>query len=286
MFITKIRNADGEILNLSEATDRFVVSSIIGLNPPVAQINTTKIVGLDGARLNSASLNTRNIVINLMLRGDQEANRQELYEYFRTKGLCRFYFQNNNRNVYADGIVETVECDMFQRTEQMQVSIICPSAYFSDVDQYVVDLSNSQMAFYFPFSIDENAPIEFSTYESERVTEVINGADAETGILMLIRVLGSVSNIVVQNVGTGEGIDLTGTFLEGDELWVNTDPNDTQMTWIRNGVEASLFPTLSMNSVLLTLAPGSNFFGYMVDGHTHDNLVQIGFTFRQQYRGI
>lgn len=286
MFIAKVQKSSGEILTLTDRESEWQVIDIQGLNPPAAQINMTQIVGMDGAAYNSSFLNTRNIVIMIRINGDVEKNRQTLESFFSTKRMIRFFYQTESRNLFADGIVQANEYDPFTISEIMQVSIICPSAYLSDADEYFVDLSDSQAGFYFPFSIEVNDPIEFSSYEVGRTTNIINNADAEAGIVFHILVLDDVTNIVIQNVGTGESLSLTGDFDAGDRLLINTDPTNLEMLMTRNGVITNLFPALSLDSVLLTLAPGPNLIGYMVDGHAHDNMVKITATYRQQYRGI
>ena len=113
MYTAKIENVNGEVMLLTNKESKYQVISITGLNPPKAQINTTPIVGLDGAKFNSSKLETRNIVITIRLNGDVEANRQALYNFFVTKKWCRFYYTNGSRNVYIDGYIDSVECDLF-----------------------------------------------------------------------------------------------------------------------------------------------------------------------------
>ena len=91
MYIAKIENSNGSILELTGNEENFQIVSITGLHPPEAQINVTTIAGLDGARFNSAKLNTRNLVITLRLNNNPEDNRHLLYKYFRTKEACTFY---------------------------------------------------------------------------------------------------------------------------------------------------------------------------------------------------
>ena len=96
MFKAIIENSRGEQLQLTNRESEFQVVSIIGLNPPNALINTTDIAGLDGAKFNSAKLETRNIVITLRINGDVEANRLRLYEMFCTKENCTFFYSNSS----------------------------------------------------------------------------------------------------------------------------------------------------------------------------------------------
>ena len=81
MFEARIENTKGSILTLTNNESKFQLISITGLNPPKAQINVSTIAGLDGAKFNSAKLETRNVVINLKINGDVEENRQLIGMY-------------------------------------------------------------------------------------------------------------------------------------------------------------------------------------------------------------
>lgn len=287
MFITKIRNADGDIIVLSEATDRFVISSITGLNPPKAQINTTNFYGGDGARYNSAYLGTRNIVITMMLRGDQEASRQELMQYFRSKGLCRFYFQNNNRNVFIDGYVESIEYNIFQKVETVQVSIICPDPYFNGLTQNVIPLTNVASQFYFPFAIDEDDPVEFSTYSSGNYAEIISDSQADSGLILVVKFKSSASSFRFQNVDTGEQVYVSYTFAAGDILTFSTMPDDIHFTLLSTNTEVSLFNYAYIGDVdLLKVHTGTNHFAYAINDTAMSSAVDAVLVYRQCYQGV
>ena len=89
MFTCIVENTRGATLCLTQNESNYQLISITGLSPPSAQINTTKVAGMDGTRFNSASLNQRNIVFTIRLNGDIEANSQALYSFFRIKERCR-----------------------------------------------------------------------------------------------------------------------------------------------------------------------------------------------------
>ena len=82
MYTAAIENASGSVYVLTGDEPVYQVLSIQGLNPPSAQLNVTNIVGLDGAKYNSARLNTREIVVTVKITGEVEKNRLNLYKYF------------------------------------------------------------------------------------------------------------------------------------------------------------------------------------------------------------
>lgn len=286
MYEAKIENKSGAVMTLTGKEDRFQIISITGLNPTDAQINTTKTAGMDGAQFNSARLNIKNVVITLQLNGDVERNRLELYDYFRTKEWCRFYYISDSRSVYIDGYVETVECNLFSNAEKMQISILCPRSYFSALNEIVTDISNTVKLFSFPFSINIGEPVPFSEYIANRTSTIYNGSGGEIGMVITITAKAALSSIVIKNTMTGDEIGLNYEFHAADVIMIDTRPGEKRVALLRNGAEVNLFPALITGSKFLQLAAGTNTFGYLVDGGSADEAVEISFAYRYQYRGV
>ena len=287
MFKARVANTNGETLVLTQNEPKWQVLSITGLDQPQAQINLTNIAGMDGARLNSTKLNTRNIVINLKLNGNVEQNRLELYHFFRTKDNCTFYFENDSLSVFIDGVVETVECIIFAEKETMQISIICPFPYFKSLGSVVADISNRIAAFTFPFSIDYDSPIAFGYYIINRITNVYNGSTAETGLTIEIDIYSrTVEKVKITNTETGEFIEIGYEFLPGDKVVVSTYKSQKYIHLIRDGVVSNIFGALQAGSTFFQLSVGDNMFSYAADGGTHDDEVYIVFKYHNLYRGV
>lgn len=285
MYSAKIENKNGEVLLLTGDEPRYQVIDITGLNPARAQINAVSTAGLDGARFNSSKLNTKNIVISIKINGNTEANRINLYNYFRTKEWCRFYYSNDTRDVFIDGYVENVECAIFSKEEIMQISIICPSPYFKALSEIISDISNTLKLFTFPFSINENEPIPFSEYTENRITRIYNDGESETGVVITVTFGDEVNAIIIRNTTTGENFELDYAFVVGDIVTIDTNKGQKDVYLMRNGVKINMFPALKNGSVFFQLAAGINTFGYLADGAENKD-IRIVFTYRNQYRGV
>ena len=126
MYSLKVENERGEALELT-GNPNYTVYKIEGLNPPQATINSSVNTTTDGSSINSVRLENRNIVIYTTIEGDVEANRINLYKYFPVKKTVKLYFSNSSREVYIEGKVELIECDLFSNKQVAQISIICPT---------------------------------------------------------------------------------------------------------------------------------------------------------------
>ena len=290
MYTMQIRNRVGESYQISGKEKEYQITNISGLNPPSAQVNLSNVVGLDGGKFNSAKLNTRNIVLTLKINGegaDQvEENRQNLYRFFPTKQLIRFFFQNKNRNVYIDGYVDSFEVGLFDQVQMAQISIICPYPYFTSQTVEISDVSDNYGVFTFPFSIEEDDPIPFSIIAVGSTGVVYNGSEGDTGCTIEVDFTDSVSSLSIRNVLTGEEFGITYNFIADDKLIINTQKGDKSVTLVRAGVRSNLFAYIVHGSVFFQLESGDNYFVYDADNMTMNETVYINFIHRDNFRGV
>ena len=287
MYTAKIENSNGDLLTLTGQEAVFQVINIAGLNPPAAQINTTTIVGLDGAVFNSSKLQTRNLVLTIKINGYVETNRLLLYSYFKTKDKCTFYYTNNSLDVSIEGYVESVECDLFTNNEIAQISILCPYPYFKSLSEILTDSSNVTPQFVFPFSINIDEPVVISTLDDTEGIAVFNSSESETGVLVEIDVKDSVSSIEIKNTSTGDDLKLIYSFLSGDKIIINTNKGQKSVNLIRGGTISNLFSALQQGSVFFQLTVGTNNFEYLVSGSAANNDdISILFRYYSIYRGV
>lgn len=287
MYTAKIQNADGELFTLTGNEPVYQILDIQGLNPPKAQINTSTIVGLDGAVFNSSKLETRNLVLTIKINGDVETNRLNLYKLFRTKEKCTFYYTNNTLDVFIEGYVESVECNLFTNDEHAQISIICLQPYFKSLYEILQDSSDVEALFSFPFSINAAEPIPISNFNESGSINVFNSSESQTGTIVEINFSNSASSLEIKNATTGDDLTLNYSFLAGDKVVINTNKGEKSITLIRSGVLSSIFSALQPGSVFFQLSVGINQFDYLVNNAT-DTTGQVSILFRYYnvYRGV
>jgi phage-related protein len=286
MYEAKIENSGGEILSLTGDEKKWQLFDVGGLDPPKATVNLTNLAGMDGARFNSSKVNTRNLVISLKINGDVEANRLELYRFFRPKHGCTFYFKNKRRDVKIDGVVESVECPQFTNMEIMQVSILCPFPYFRALTEVIVSISKEIAGFRFPFSINVGDPVSFSMYDEQREAAVTNSSDVETGAVITVNFSGAVSRILIGCADTGDTMMVDYSFRIGDRLVIDTNRGQKSIQLLRSGATYNLFSAMQRGSVFFTLPPGDSHFYYSADGGASDHDVLIVFTMQNLYAGV
>lgn len=282
MFTLKIENANGEIFELSHDIRNYAVIGVQGLTPPQTVINTSTGGGMDGTFYNSSRVEQRNIVIDIILNGDIETNRQQLYKIFPRKLPCTVYFKNENRDVKILGYIEVLEGDLFVQREQMQISIICPRPFFEDVQTIYTELSRIVSLFEFPFDID--VPIPFSEIQSYPLCTIHNSGDAECGCIITISISDTVKNLKIYNSTTQTFFGLDYEFQDGDEITINTISGKMGATLNRNGETINLLNYVSAGSTWFRLAIGDNNFTFTQTGNADS--LKIVFATAILYGGV
>lgn len=284
MFVLKVENMVGDQITLTQREGEYQVIGIEGLNPPNAIINSSSVVGRDGTKFQSSKLAERNLVITIRINGDVERNRLNLYRYFKSKRWHRIYYQNGTRDVYIEGYVETIENNLFTSSQTMQISIVCHDPYFKSIEEIYSDISTVLAGFKFPFAIED--PIPFSILERNRIVNIVNDGESDTGLLISIMVNGNVSNPTIYNNVTGEYFGFNIDMVEGDHVLINTNRGEKSIILTRDGIESNIIARVSKGSTWLALAMGDNQFTYGTESGIGLELMTIVFRHRTIYEGV
>ena len=282
MFTLICENKYGDQIELTH-NEAYDIVEIIGFDPPEATINTTRNAGADGSVYNSSYVNERQITITLVVNAPAEANRINLYKYFKTKFPVRLYYKNETRDVYIDGFVKDVDVGYFDKKQTIQIVIFCPKPMLNANSEDVQDFITVESLFEFPFAIEE-AGIPFSEILPYVEKSIINSGDVDTGALIHIKAIGSVVNPKIYDLDTGEHIFINITMAEGDEIIINTHKAEKSVTLVSSGVKTNIIGKFANGSTWFTLIPGDNLFTIGADNYAENMLVT--FVVFDQYEGV
>jgi len=269
----------GAIIKLAHNEAEYKLISVEGLNPPQSEIYTTPVASISGAKYKNSRTQMRNIVITIAITGNVETNRLNVYRIFRTGHYIKLLYTNEHRSVYVEGYVETITNNPFIKSQQVQVSVLCPQPYWKALDTMMYDLSKAQGAFVFPFAIDE-AGEPFGNIYNDRAVAVPNYGDVETGIIIKITANEDLTNLRIVHENTGEYFIVTDTLNAGDVCVINTYKGEKNITI--NGESA--FNRIGRGSTWFALATGDNAFSYSAD--TGASIAQVVFEFTEMYEGV
>lgn len=261
----------------------FAVTSVTGLGPGKATINTTEVSTDDGGLYNSSRLSARNIVISLRFypQGSDtiEDIRQRSYKYFPIKKNVTLLIETDNRIAKIEGRVETNDPDIFSEEEGTDISIICPYPYFYSAGEggtVETIFSGIEAGFMFPFSnesLEENL-LEMGIIHISTDEVIVYEGDAEIGVTITIHAVGTASNITIYNTGTREMMVIdtdkieayTGSgIVAGDEIIICTVKKNKSIVLVRNGVTTNILNCLAKDTDWFQLTRGDNVFAYTAD---------------------
>lgn len=245
-MVSAENDAAGQLLlPLFDSSAGYSVKDIQGLDPVKATLTSTPLAQLDGARLNNAKREPRNITIKLGLETDWVSNtvaglRRDLYQWFSPKSQLTF-------GLYDDDVpfgttlatVESCEANMFSADPEVDISLLCfdPDFYgdtFTFLGSTVVDTSTQGIAY--------------------------NGT-SDAGIIFSITFSESASSIIIYNTRPDRNIqvmDIEGAFTTGDTLTINTNPGQKSAIRSVAGLPISVLSYVHTRSDWISLEKGNN----------------------------
>lgn len=271
-------------INLGEVmpSHGLLIKEIKGLGPVKADINTTELAAFDGTVYNSAKLQERNIVINLLLRNDVisvEEARQLTYKYFPIKKYVTFHIETDRRIAEAYGYVESNEPNIFEKEENTQISILCPDPNFYSAGEdgtQITTFSGITALFEFPFSNESAIEplLEFGQIENKTENVIEYAGDLDIGVLIRIHALGEAGDITIYSTGTRQQMVINNTKIaaivgsgiqSGDDIIISTIRGDKYLSLLRGGVYTNILNALdksASSSPWFELVKGDNVFAY------------------------
>lgn len=275
----------------------FAITSITGLGPGKAVINTTDFSTTDGGIYSSSRLPVRNIVISLqyLWKNSIEDTRQLSYKYFPLKRKVTLGIETDNRNVEISGYVESNDPTIFSDAEGADISIICPDPLFYSLESSLTVFSGIEPMFEFPFyndSLSENLLV-MSEILSVAEKVIVYEGDAEVGVTITIHAIGEARNITIYNTETREFMRINTDKLEtytgsgiiaGDDIIICTVTGRKTITLLRDGKTINVLNCLEKESQWFKLSKGDNVFAYTAEEGS--NNLQFSIENSVVYEGI
>ena len=187
----KIINNVGESLDLDirkpEDTG-FLVTSVIGLTYPSADISVAEYAAFDGSIFGNNRIPQRNIVMQLIFYPENreqlsiERLRLKCDRYFPIKQQIKFYVTNDSGTYWIIGYIEANDANIFSNQEGARISIICDDPYFTKTNiDVIAPISKIIPNFSFPCSFEFTRGDSF--YWVRYVLDVTENEYAETGTI-------------------------------------------------------------------------------------------------------
>lgn len=284
MFSIILENKNGDQLQFGMGSP-FTITDIQGLNPPDATINTSQIALIDGSKYNSAKVNPRQINLAFAIEYSAAYNRIQMYKVLKAKQWIRLYYTGDQRDVYIDGYIQSIDIAYFEMKQIVTVSILCPAPFFKEAQIIVNELKNIISAFHFPFSSTASPQLVMGYYSNDAGITIENTGDMECGLIIELYARSAVTNPKIFNYITHDFIGVNYEMETADLITIDTRKGEKTATLLRDGVETNIFNYVMKNSTWLQLeAHGSTFVYEVTSGVLGDLLVT--FKHSNLYEGV
>ena len=183
----KIVNSRGEEFVLCPNYDEFGVLKIEGLEPPDVNVSIVESATVDGGVHSNSHIYVRNIVISVVLFGENEEERRKLYRMLPLKSVITLYYRNSQYYVKTNGHVKHIDPVHYRERELARIEIVCPDPYLHAVE-----------------------PITVSTAGNPPACTIKNDADCEVGFTA--RVVVYTDHHPAVSLGTSDDYTLTNVY--------------------------------------------------------------------------
>ena len=257
MFSLIVKNAANKTLNLTDNPNYFTVAE--GFNAITANVNTTASAIGHGSVFNNTKLTNRNITLQIILRGDIEASRIALYEFFSPLFKLTFFYKNEHRSVHISGYVESFECNPNVSNETANISVICNEPFLLDDYSDIQSLSYIKDYFKFPCSVPAEG-VPFGEVKNNNATVIINRGEHEVGCVITLCAKSGISSMPIRitNFLIGQYFELNTGMNADDVIIIKTSVGGKSAKLYQNGNEIDLFSQITDGSSWLQLYPGEN----------------------------
>lgn len=283
-------NARGDTLALSY-NQNFHISNIDGMTALSCDISSSTIGGIDGDTVNNVQAQPRSIILDLKINDNAnvEDTKRIILNVAKAKQKCALIWEQNDRTVKIEGIVEAIEMPRWVQGVVMQITIHCEKPFWEDIDFIVKQISEAIDLHYFtesPYDMlyfpAEGIPL--GEYDAIRTKSFHNAGDVAVGLEITIVALGTVTNPIIYDIdgnffGVGYGTGEKRLVMEsGDNVVITTSKGKKSVSL--NGV--NIFEKIKPNSTWLQLEAGDNQFSINSDDEATDNM-RFNLTYKQKY---
>lgn len=266
----------GAIMPLGSVDDvRMHIRNIEGIGPVKSEIAMAPFALARGEFDQGSSTGSRNIVLTLGMNpllsaGEtMAALRHQVYRYFMPEIKVTLTFSSDELpDVYIDGVVESLEPNIFSQDPEMQISIICARPDFIDPTEQTL------------------GPNDASDYS----TEIEYSGSVSTGFVAEVHGAGDIYNgdLEVKNENGPFKFDLiaNGLAINPDRFFrLITVPTNRRLQYVDESsgdVGSSIMGRMWKGSSWPELMPGTNDFRIIAD-HTGP---QWTLTYHNRYGGL
>lgn len=231
------KNENGEEIEISYHSDYFL-SAVEGISGINTSLNLMQTAQIDGSVYIGERVEPRNIVLTVMIYQDLERKRHHLQRVFSPHKTGTLTYTGDNISRFISYRVESLDIpDSNQPNKFATISLLCPDPFFRDVQEFTKNMADTIPLFTAPFALPPHGrALSVRVFQQEAT--IVNPGDKDTGLTIVFHAArGTVTNPRLDNLTTGEYVQVNITLSQGQKLVVNTNRGSKGV--LLNGVNKS-----------------------------------------------
>ena len=262
--------------------DDLTLMSIEGVSPE-SQINTSSLSGYDGSTVVSSNVPMRQISILLrFFEGDAEIAKHSLYSIFPIRKNIELYYVSDLGIKVINCLTEKVDIPPNDYPLSAQISLICPSPYFTDLEPKSKIMSAVTPLFKFPFTF--NGPFKFGERMASVIENFVNDSTVDVYPIIEFKAISALTNPSIMNINTYEKMKVNVSLAAGEKLRIDTRIGKKSITKISGSEETNCFNCMTDDFKFFKLYTGDNYLKY--DADTNAAGLQTTVQWENLYGGV
>lgn len=283
-------NKRGERLSLLD-NKYFYLIDLEGQTTANVDVSSLVMGGIDGDIITNEQAQPRTITLNLYIKQgvNVEEAKREILRVVKIKQYASILWQQNEKNIIINGLVESADMPRWNNSVLMQISLHCSQPFWEDIEEVIQEINEFINLHYFTNSENDmlyfpEEGIPFGQFDATRTKTFTNEGDVAVGVEIEIIALETVTNPIIYDtdgnffgVGYGNGNKQV-VMSAGDRIIITTHKGDKTVKL--NGV--SIYDKIVPFSSWLQIQTGENQFRIDSDDENIDNMV-FNLTYKQRY---
>lgn len=262
--------------------------NVEGLQPTELNASTIRKAYTNGVVVNNTHRGERQIILNLALtagRGNDSV-RRNLYDILGDKEAGIFRYVDEDIDVSTEAFAEAPKVNTWTLKPTIQVSFLCPSSFFRDTQETVLDLFQVDPNMQFPMELKEGGVMMGIENPISENYELINKGQASTGVRIEARFTQAVNGLIVENKSNGNVLNIDYSFKQGDILTITTDIGDKGAILYRDSAYYDIFNAVDYGNQWLRIERGKNIIRYAGGDNVTNEGMLLKLRFNALYWGV
>lgn len=280
-------------------TPNLIVYNIEGLQPTELTASTIRKAYTNGVVVNNTHRAERQVILNLALTAgrDNDKLRRNIYDLLGDKEAGKLRYIDDELDVTTEAYAEAPTVDIWTLQPTIQVSFLCPDAFFKATSETVLEMYESTPALQFPLTIKEDEGGVIMGMEAPAVSEfeIFNHGQASAGVKIVVRFTQDANGFILENESTGNVLKIansfkingvTGGFKSGDILTITTEVGEKGAILYREGINYDIFSAINYGDSWLRIERGRNVIRYAQGDNVTNAGMFVTISFNALYWGV